>query len=309
MEERFLTLRDDHRLFYRVWAPESEPVATLHILHGMAEHSLRYDDFARYLNSLGFVVYAQDHRGHGFTKEEDEKGWFADHDGWATVCRDSFDLDRVIMGEYDQLPHYLMGHSMGSFMARTVITRHSSDFDGLIIMGSGAGKGLSGKVGKALALSAARKIGPRMPNQKMDKLTFGSYGARIKNARTPFDWLSRDSAAVDAYIADPLCGFVCSSVFYADLIDGVEAANDKKLMKKISPSLPVLVISGDADPVGDYAKGVRKFTKAYRDAGLRDVTLKLIPGARHEVLNETDRKETYEYIGSWLLDKVHKLNG
>ena len=309
MEERFMTLRDDHRLFYRVWRPEGEPIATLHILHGMAEHSLRYNDFALFLNSLGFVVYAQDHRGHGFTKEENERGWFADHDGWQVVSKDSYELDKVIMSEYDQLPHYMMGHSMGSFMARSVITMHPSDFDGLIIMGSGSSKGLIGKVGKALALNMAKKLGPRLPNNKLDKLSFGSFNSKIKDARTPFDWLSRDEKEVDKYIADPLCGFVCSSVFYADLIDGVEVANNKALMKNIPTSLPILIISGSADPVGNYARGVERFAANYKSAGIKDLTLKLITGARHEILNEIDKKDTYQYIGSWLLDRINVVNG
>ena len=309
MEERFMTLRDDHRMFYRVWRPDCEPIATLHILHGMAEHSLRYNEFAIYLNSLGFVVYAQDHRGHGFTKEENERGWFADHDGWQVVSKDSYELDRVIMSEYDQLPHYMMGHSMGSFMARSVITMHPSEFDGLIIMGSGASKGVIGKVGKLLALNMAKKLGSRLPNNKLDKLSFGSFNSKIKDPRTPFDWLSRDEKEVDKYIADPLCGFVCSSSFYADLIDGVEYANNKALMKNIPYSLPILIISGDADPVGNYAKGVEKFAASYRAAGIKDLTLKLIPGARHEILNEIDKYDTYQYIGSWLVDRINAVNG
>lgn len=309
MEERYLTLRDDHRLFYRIWRPEIEPIATLHILHGMAEHSLRYNDFALYLNSLGFVVYAQDHRGHGFTKEENEQGWFADQNGWQIVCKDSYELDKIILSEYDQLPHYMMGHSMGSFMARSVITMYPSQFDGLIIMGSGCSKGLTGKVGKALALNMSKKLGPRLPNNKLDKLSFGSFNSKFKPARTPFDWLSRDEKEVDKYIKDPLCGFVCSSVFYADLIDGVEMANNRVLMKNIPSSLPILIISGDADPVGDYGRGVNKFASIYKDVGIKDLTVKLIPDGRHEILNELNKKETYEYIGSWLLDRINAING
>ena len=309
MEERFITLRDGHRLFFRLWCPETEPIATIHILHGMAEHSLRYNDFALYLNSLGFVVYAQDHRGHGFTKEENEKGWFADREGWLTVAKDSFELDRVIFNEFEDLPHYLMGHSMGSFMARSVITMHPSEFDGLIIMGSGASKGIVGKVGKSIALSMAKKYGSRLPNSKLDKLSFGSFNSKIKNPRTPFDWLSRDEKEVDKYINDPLCGFICSSMFYSDLIDGIEMANDVNLMKKIPASLPILIISGDADPVGGYGNGVKKFAQNYKKAGIKDVTLKLVEGGRHEILNETDKQDTYNFIGSWLMEKVNLING
>ena len=304
MEERFLTLRDGHRLFFRVWRSEGECKASLHLLHGMAEHSLRYDSFASYLNTLGITVYAQDHRGHGLTKEEDEKGWFAYKDGWMTIAQDSWQLDQVIMEECQGVPHFLMGHSMGSFLARTVATEHPAAFDALIIMGSGASKGLLGKVGRTIALRHVKKYGSKMPDHKLDKLSFGSYNRKVENKRTPFDWLSRDPNEVDKYIADPLCGFVCSSQFYADLVEGVETANDFSRMKKLRKNMPVLIISGDADPVGDYGKGINKIYKLYKKAGLEDVTLRLIPGGRHEILNESDKKETSEYIGSWLKKQI-----
>lgn len=305
MEELYTSAKDGHRIFYRVWRAGS-PLATLHLLHGMAEHSLRYDWFARYLNSLSITVYAQDHRGHGLTKEENEKGWFAEEDGWMTIARDSWLVDEIIMDENELLPHFLMGHSMGSFLARTVITEHPSSFDGLIIMGSGASKGMAGRIGKLLAERNARRNGSRMPDHQMDKLSFGNYNSRIQSPRTQYDWLSRDPEEVDKYIADPLCGFVCSSRFYADLIEGVEIANDKSRAQRIKKDTPVLVISGDADPVGGYGKGVKKVYKEYVDAGLEDVTLHLVPGGRHELLNETDKKESAAFIGAWLEKQLGK---
>lgn len=308
MEERFLTLRDGHKMFFRVWRADGECRATLHLLHGMAEYSLRYSEFALYLNSLGITVYAQDHRGHGLTKEEDERGWFAESDGWMTVVKDSWELDQIIMDENENVPHFLMGHSMGSFMARSVASEHSNAFDALIIMGSGASQGLVGQIGKNLALRNARKFGSKMPDHKMDKLFFGAYNKKISNKRTDFDWLSRDPEQVDKYIADPLCGFVCSSQFYADLIDGVEMANDRPRALKLAKSMPVLVISGDADPVGGYGKGVEKVYKLYKNAGMTDVSLHLVPSGRHELLNETDKKETMKYIGDWILSRLDILD-
>jgi Lysophospholipase len=304
MREMELSCKDGHRLFFRSWIPDSEPVAVLHLLHGMAEHSLRYDAFARYLNSFGIAVYAQDHRGHGYTKAEDEKGWFADCNGWNVIASDSWELDLKIMAEYPDIPLLLMGHSMGSFLARTMISCHPDAYAAAVICGSGAGKGIAGKVGLMLARRNARKFGPRMPDKRLDKLSFGSYNKKIANPETPFDWLSRDNAEVKKYIDDPLCGFICSSSFFADLITGVEVANSRENARCVSKTLPMLIISGDADPVGDWGEGVKKVYSLYTKAGVRDVTIHLVKGGRHEILNETDKAETMEYIASWLLSKL-----
>ncbi len=308
MEERYIKMRDGHKLFFRVWRPDSEVVATLHLLHGMAEHSLRYREFALSLTNLGIAVYAQDHRGHGLTKEEDEKGWFAESDGWMTIARDSYELDQVILEENEGVPHFLMGHSMGSFLARTVVTEHPDSFDGLIVMGSGADQGLLGIIGQKIAKHHVKKYGSKMPDHKMDKLAFGTYNKKIQNKRTPFDWLSRDEKEVDKYIADPLCGFVCSSQFYYDLIEGNRIANDPKRMERINKSMPMLIISGTGDPVGGYGRGIEHFYKLYKKAGIRDLTLNLIPQARHELLNETDKAETAAYLRTWLEERIRRYN-
>ena len=218
MEERSLTLSDGHPLFFRVWDTEGAK-ATLHILHGMAEHSARYDQFARYMNSLGFIVYAQDHRGHGCTKAEDEKGWFAESDGWKLVCEDSWTLDKLISQEHPYLPHFLLGHSMGSFMARSVLAMHSNAFDAAIIMGSGASQGIVGKVGRMIAKHNASRSGGRMPDNMMNILAFGGYAKHFPG-EGDFGWLTKDKNEVRKYEDDPLCGFTCSSAFFADLLEG-----------------------------------------------------------------------------------------
>ena len=304
MQERYLEMRDGHRLFLRTWDDVERAVGTVHINHGMAEHSLRYDDFARYLNSLGFIVYAQDHRGHGFTKEEEEKGWFAASDGWNIVVEDSIAVDELIMKEHENLPHFLLGHSMGSFISRTEITRVSDYFSACIIMGSGAGQGLAGTVGKMIARHNVKKHGSRMPYHLMTRLSFGSYNNRFKPVKTDSDWLTRDEEEVRKYLEDPLCGFVCSSQFFYDLLTGIEMANDLELARKISPVLPLLIVSGDEDPVGGFAKGVRKVQKLYQKAGVKDVRLHLFEHDRHEILNELDKSSVYEYLGSYLLKAV-----
>lgn len=304
MVERYLEMKDGHRLFLRTWNDVDKPVGTLHINHGMAEHSLRYDDFARYMNEQGFIVYAQDHRGHGLTKEEEEKGWFSHENGWDAVVKDSIHVDQTIMNEWEGLPHFIMGHSMGSFITRTELTRVSDYFSAAVIMGSGASQGLLGKIGKAIAQSHVKKYGSKMPDHTMTKLSFGNYNKHFKNARTENDWLTRDMEEVRKYMEDPLCGFVCSSQFFVDLLTLIEMANDPLLAKKVSPVLPMLIVSGSDDPVGGFGKGVRKIRKLYSDAGVKDVRMRLFEHDRHELLNELDRADVYECVSSFLKEFV-----
>ena len=165
MEERYLEGADGHSIFFRYW-PADNPEGTFHINHGMAEHSARYNSFAEYLNKLGFSVYAQDHRGHGFTMSEGEKGWFSDKDGWKKVLDDAYSLDQLIASENPGLPHILFGHSMGSFIARCTLSAHSDAFDAAVICGTGASQGIVGRIGMMIASHNAKKKG-RNPDPMM----------------------------------------------------------------------------------------------------------------------------------------------
>ena len=299
MDERVIQLSDGHPLFFRVWTAD-DARATMHINHGMTEHSGRYDEFARYLNGLGITVYAQDHRGHGYTKAEDEKGWFADHDGWSVIADDSWTLDKLISQECPHMPHIIFGHSMGSFLARTLLQAHSASYAGAIICGTGSSMGLMRKAGKAIALRNARKNGPRMPDTVMENLSFSSYGRHFPG-EGKWAWLTKDADVQKEYEEDILCGFTCSSAFYADLMTGIGIANDMAANSRIRKDLPMLIISGEDDPVGGYGKGVRKVFRQYKKAGIEDVTLRLFPGDRHEILNETDKADVMDEIGRFCM--------
>lgn len=304
---RELACSDGKSIRYRVWIPEERQIAgVLLILHGMAEHSLRYQRFASFLNSKGIAVYAPDHRGHGQTGLQDGQtlGYFTEHEGWQRVADDAFELSNVILSEFPKKPLFLLGHSMGSFLARSLMVQHSDLYDGVILMGTGASQGLLGKVGKLIARGHASKHGSKHPDKLMDKMSFGSFNKKIADAQTPFDWLSRDKEQVAAYIEDPLCGFVCTSKFFMDLLDGVEMANDPVLAKTLPIDLPLLIISGAKDPVGGYGKGVRKVYDLYRKCNIADLTLSLVPEARHELLQETNRISTKEYLYSWMKQRI-----
>lgn len=304
---RELTCSDGHVLCYRVWIPQGTPVkAVLHILHGMAEHSERYDRFATYLNAKGIAVYAQDHRGHGLTatKNNDQLGWFAEKDGWLRVAGDATELSNAIASDFPKQSLFLMGHSMGSFLARTLMVQHPDVYDGVIIMGTGCSQGLLGKIGKGIARRHVKKNGMHFVDKQIDAMSFGSYNKKIQNPATPFDWLSCDTDEVKKYIDDPFCGFVCTSKFYEDILDGIAFANDGEKARKLPKDLPILIISGDSDPVGNYGKGVRKVFNMYKDVGISDISLYLVKDGRHEILNETSRSETTEYLYSWLKKRI-----
>lgn len=283
------------------WVPDGEPTAIVQIAHGMAEHAGRYGRFARALTDAGYAVYAEDHRGHGRTGEAATLGHFADDDGWSKVLEDLAAVTRHALGEHPGLPVVLFGHSMGSFLARDYAVRHGGDLCAVVVCGTAADPGLLGKVGAMIATTEARVRGPRHPSALMNKLTFGAYNAAFKPTRTDFDWLSRDEAEVDKYIADPLCGFVCTSRFYSDLLGGLARVNSDAVMAGISSELPMLVISGTQDPVGGkQAAGVNAVADQLRRSGVADLTVKVYPEARHELLNETNRDEVTADVLAWI---------
>ncbi|MDY0288762.1 MAG: alpha/beta hydrolase [Sphaerochaeta sp.] len=306
-ELRKLTCSDSHVLYYHAWIPEGTQVkAVVHLLHGMAEYGQRYERFARYLNKQHIALYAQDHRGHGLTatKAEDTLGWFAAEDGWMRIAEDSMELSNLIASDFPKTPLILMGHSMGSFLARTIIADYPDLYDGVIIMGTGASMGILGKIGGMIARSHVKKYGSKFVDAQLDKMSFGSYNKRIAEPSSAFAWLSRDEKEVKKYDDDPLCGFVCTAKFFEDMLEGIGYANSLERAKKLHSDLPLLIISGSMDPVGSYGKGLLKVEEFYRQAGIKDLTLKLVEGARHEVLNETDREETMKYLTSWIVERI-----
>ncbi|GAB3580516.1 lysophospholipase [Calidifontibacter terrae] len=296
-----LDTHDSTPVFVRRWLPNGEPHSVVQIAHGMAEHSGRYARFAEALTNAGYTVYADDHRGHGETApDRKDVGYFADQNGWDAVADDLHVLTDQIHSNHPGLPVVLFGHSMGSFLSRTYATRWSGDISALVLCGTAGPAGPLGVVGKGIAKAQAKLRGARHTSGLMNTLTFGQYNSAFKPNRTDFDWLSRDPAEVDKYIADPHCGNVFTAGFYADMIGGLQHANSAEEMKKIRRDLPILVISGSKDPVGANGKGVEAVAAALRTAGVTDVTLTLYPDARHELLNETNRDEVTADVLRWM---------
>lgn len=291
------------------WQPEKNKhiKGIIQIAHGMAEHILRYDAFSQFLVSQGFVVYGNDHRGHGHSvMAPDDRGYFADRHGFELVVDDMFRLTSIATNEHPNVPVFLFGHSMGSFLTRRYIAKYHHKIDGAILSGTGGDQGIIGSIGLLLAKLEKRRIGARTPSPLLDKLTFGSFNKAIEQPRTKFDFLTRDDAVVDAYIEDELCGFVCSAGFFEDLLSGIALIHQKNQINQIPKDLPLLIISGDQDPVGDNGKGIHKVYKQYTSHGLHQVAMKLYKGARHELINETNKQEVYDDILYWL---DHSMKG
>jgi alpha-beta hydrolase superfamily lysophospholipase len=294
---------DGSDIFTYGWLPDPEtPIkAVVQIAHGMAEHAGRYGRFAGALNAAGYAVYANDHRGHGRTAEDLTRiGYFADQDGWFKVAGDLMQLTDIIRKKHPAKPVFLLGHSMGSFLVRTVITRNAGAIAGVVLSGTGGDPGLLGKVGLVLARAVATLKGRRHPSGLLNALSFGGFNKPFAPARTEFDWLSRDSVEVDRYIADPFCGAVFSAGFFADLLTGMAFIHRPENIARIPKDLPIYLFSGAADPVSDRTRGVRQVAEAYRRAGIRDVTLRCYEGGRHEMLNEINRREVFDDTIAWL---------
>ena len=282
--------------------PDGKPRAVVQIAHGIAEHIDRYRPFMEFLADNGFVAAGNDHLGHGKSiRVPEEQGFFAEKDG---VVDDMDKLHDIMSKEYPELPYVLFGHSMGSFLTRTYLIKHPDKYDGVILSGTGHQSPALVLGGNAAASVMAKLNGAMGDGAKLDSLAFGSYLSKIENPRTKFDWLSRDAEQVDKYIADPLCGFVGKIGLYRDMMQGIKFITDKKNIAQMNKEKPVYFMSGNGDPVGDYGKGVVRAYKAFCDAGLHDVFMRLYPGGRHEMLNETNKEQVYQDILNWLNEKI-----
>jgi alpha-beta hydrolase superfamily lysophospholipase len=294
--ESFVAANDGARLFVRRWLPEGRPRAIVQIAHGLAEHSLRYQDFALALNRAGIGVYANDLRGHGRTASPQDVGFFAAKDGWRLCLDDLWTLNRRIAEDWPGVPIVFFGHSMGSLMAQSFIADHGDALAGAILSGSNGQPPAIAGLGRLIARFERWRLGARGKSALLKAMMFGAFNKPFRPARTDFDWLSRDPAAVDAYVADPLCGFDYSTQLVIDLLDGLPPLLAPATLARIPKALPILIASGARDPVGD---NLQSLIDAYRGAGL-ETAVRLYPEARHELLNETNREEVKADLIGWI---------
>ena len=288
MEELFFNNARGLDIYYLRWQA-STPKAVVVISHGMAEHPERYDDLAKYLNDNNISVYAINQMGHG--KHASKPGHMDPGD--FDLCVDNLNELVELAKKETNLPVFLLGHSMGSFLSQLYIERYHN-IQGLILSGSTAATAIM-KMGSTIAnMVYAFASDKSAPSPFMDKMSFGSYNSKIKPARTKFDWLTHDEKIVDAYIEDPLCGFVCSKSFFKEMTHGLKIMNSNKEMSKIKIELPILIHGGKQDPVSNYGKGLYELEKKYKKHLINDVTLIVYENDRHEIYNELDKKTVYE---------------
>jgi alpha-beta hydrolase superfamily lysophospholipase len=298
-----LTITEDFEIQIYEWLPDeaAKIKGVLQISHGMAEHAKRYKDFATFLTQNNYAVYANDHRGHGKTAGKVENvGFFAERNGWEKVVDDLKALSKHIKEKHPEAPFFVFGHSMGSFLMRDYVQNPPFKINGAIFSGTAGNPGIVGKVGVFITKLLLLFNSPQKPSKLMNTLSFGAYNNKFKPNRTSFDWLSRDNEQVDKYINDDYCGTNFSIKFYNDLLKGLLTINKQSTMNLVAEDLPILLFSGDMDPVGDFGKGVKEVYNKYKKAGVKNVTIKLFDQGRHEMLNEINKEEVYILILDWL---------
>jgi alpha-beta hydrolase superfamily lysophospholipase len=289
-------------IFVYKWAPaEGKVKGAIQIAHGMAEHAARYERFATALTQAGFVVYANDHRGHGKTAGSlDKAGIYAEKDGFKLVVENMHQLTGTIKKENPGLPIFLFGHSMGSFLSQGYISLYANELKGCILSGSAGPGGALVSIGHFIATIISLISGRNQKSKLLDTMSFGAFNNAFKPNRTAFDWLSRENAEVDKYINDPWCGFVCTAGFFADLTAGLLWIHKATTMKQIPTSLPIYFVAGAKDPVGAETKSISDLISIYQKNGIKDIQSKFYPNARHEILNETNKEEVTTDIINWL---------
>lgn len=297
----FLSSNGKTNIHARRCDPDTAPKAIVQLAHGIAEHIRRYDAFAEFLACNGFVVFGNDHLGHGESINDDsELGFFAETGGWEMAVEDMRKLHDIAAEEFPNLPFFLFGHSMGSFLARTYIIYFRSGLDGVILSGTGQQPKALVLGGKLMGKMEMNKKGAKYKSEMLNNLAFGKYNDGFETTRTISDWLSRDEAEVDKYIEDPLCGYIPSASLFHDMMCGIEFISKPRNLERMKKDLPVYFMSGDSDPVGENGKGVLRAYRAFLKAGMKDVAVKLYHEGRHEMLNELNREEVYKDILNWI---------
>ncbi len=291
-----LTMSDGNVNCFHCWLPDAEPKSIVLLSHGMTEYAFRYAPFGEFLNGKEIALFGEDHRGHGKTAERAEKegtgcfGFLADKDGFFRVVDDIMEEAKLLRSSYPGKKLFLFGHSFGSFISQCFIERYASLIDGCILCGTAGPRSVvyPGKflVNVITAFSGAKKVSPLI-----GKLTMGGYGD---------NWLSRDTELVSKYASDPWCTFKCKNGFYADMLAGLCSIHRKKNLASIPKELPLFLIAGMDDPVGDFGKSVQHLFGCYKRLSLSDVSIKLYEGAKHELLNETNRDEVMADILEWM---------
>ncbi|MFK7827807.1 MAG: lysophospholipase [Oligoflexales bacterium] len=306
LETLQVTASDNVPLTTHIWTPQECPKAIVQIVHGMSEHSLRYDHVAKFLLAHGYAVFANDHRGHGKTASLQDKGHYADKDGWNLIIQDLFQVRETIQTRHPNIPVIMIGHSMGSFMTQQYMIRHGRNLRGVVLSGSNYDSPSFMQAARLLPWLESQRIGPRGKSTFLDSISFGSFNKEFKPVRTTCDWLSRDPEEVDKYLSDPQCGFLCTNQLWLDLLGGLSQIFNKENQKLIPKTLPILIMGGSKDPVSK-SRGLAKLQQSLQEAGVKSVDCKIFEGARHEIFNESNKSEVLTALLQWL-EQIIQVN-
>lgn len=290
------------------WAPEDGNVkAVIQIVHGMAEHIDRYEDFALFMAEKGFLVTGEDHLGHGKTAAtEADLGYFASERAKELLVGNVHKLKKYVQSKNGDVPYFILGHSMGSYITRKYIAKYGSGITGAVIVGTGFENPVSTGMGLKLIELVKSLKGERYKSSFITKIMFGNYMKRIPNPKTSSDWICTDDEVVSAYKADPFCDCTFTINGYETLVSLVREVCSDKSISKVPKYLPVYFVAGAEDPVGTYGVGVMKAFEKFRQAGIEDVDVKIYPGMRHEILNEKGKAEVYADVLAWIEDHMQE---
>lgn len=281
------------------WVPEKKPKAVLQMCHGMAEHIERYHDFATFLAQNGYCVVGHDHLGHGRSAASAEKlGFFHEKHGNEYVVADIHQLRKDTQEKYPDIPYFMLGHSMGSFLVRQYIGLYGEDLAGAIIMGTGDLPNVVLGAGKLVCKLIAVFKGWEYRSKLVDSMAAGGYDKKVKGEGE--SWLSRNRSNVENYKKDPLSGYMFTVNAYYHMFSGMTKMNQQEKACKIPKQLPIIFVAGAEDPVGNFGKAVENIYERYKDCGMKDVEIKLYPDDRHEILNELDKEQVYQELLTWL---------
>ncbi|HHX62552.1 MAG TPA: alpha/beta hydrolase [Epulopiscium sp.] len=293
--------KDNSKIYVHKWSPDKEIKGIIQIAHGMAERAIRYDYFARALVKEGFIVYANDHRGHGESAASiEELGYISDHDGFGDMVEDMKTLTTIAKSENPDVPVILFSHSMGSFLGQRYIQLYGNEIDGIILSGTSGKPPSTVNIGIFLAKIMMRIKGRKASGKLLDKIAFGSYNKKFKPNKTKFDWLSRDEEEVAKYVEDPYCGTLFPVSFFYDLFVGMKTIHKPEFLEKVPKELPIYIFGGQDDPVSNYGAGISNLANTYKSLEIENITSKLYPGGRHEMLNEINKDEVIADITKWI---------
>lgn len=289
------------------WLPDEQPVAILQVAHGVTEYILRYEEMAKYFVDRGIAVVGNDHLGHGTSIAEDsEPMYFGPEGSWDWVVQDIHTCRELISNKFPDVPYCLLGFSLGSFAVRTFLIKYPNDVDASILVGTGQIPLMQIAIAKYIAKKEAKKFGESHATPTIKQLTFGTYNKLFKPNRTDFDWLCSSDKALDKYIDDPMRGDCMSSGLFRELLNGMAFTGKMDNIEKMNKQVPILFLSGDKDPVGNCGRGVERSYNSFKKAGIIDISQKLYPDLRHDILHEDCREEIYDEIYRWMKNKIVK---